>query len=314
MSRTFSLIMFVPIYFMSMCLLMFTQTQSLMRQKLDDMILKSSVNYAVDSAVDEMLDTGDLGMDYANWGKFKLDPDIAVEAFVNNFCLNYNLPLTRENKELVRNQYIKVFTVCTFDGYYMYESRPINDQEWELISTPKLPYSMKKGDSYYALNLGLDSYWKFQNGSLSKVKSELGKNEQLSEINKRVSDDLMERVDKYYSNGFENTVYIPYNMTTIKPTNAITKPTVLALIDDVDIISSKNTQVFGIGGANVKNTRQVAAYIRNGEKYYCYADLLPEDKFTATNPDGTKTFIQEMFSSPNEAAEAGYHHDTLYMN
>ena len=314
MSRTFSLILFVPIYFLSMCLIIFMQTQDLIRQKLDDNILKSSVNYAVDCAVDEMLETGDLGMDYANWGKFKLDPEIAVEAFVNNFCLNYNLPLTKENKQLVKNQYIKVFTVCTYDGYYMYESRPVNSQDWELVSTPKLPYSMKEGDSYYALNLGLDSYWRFQNGSLSKVKATIDKNTQLAKINERVSDDLMSRVDKHYSNGFSSTVYIPYNMTTIKPTNAINRPTVLALVDDVDIIHSKNTQVFGIGGAHVSNTRQVAGYIRNGQKYYCYSDLLPKDKFTATNPDGTKTFIQEMFSSPTEAAEAGYHHDTLYMN
>lgn len=318
MSRVFGLFLFIPIFFLGMCIAFYATFLDYENESLEEFRLRKAVNYAVDAAVEEFLETGDLSMDYANWGEMTLDPSLAAEAFANSFCLNYKLMTNQENRDLVQLAYTRLFTVCVYDGYYVYEACQTGDGGTEFISTPKLPYSYydNANNAVYALNLGLKDCWRFKTDTnkLSKVDSPISKKEVLREINKRISDDLAYRVDKQYENGWANTLYIPYEMTTVSHTNPVNRPTVLALVDNVDISIAKKLSAFGVGGANVKQARAVAAYIRNGEKYYCYADLLPMDIFTATNPDGTKTFIEQMYMSCKEAAEAGYHHDTLYMN
>lgn len=316
MSRVFFLILFVPVYFIAMVVLYLAIILQLETTSLEEFRLRQAVNYSVDSAVGEMLGSSDLNMDYANWGRLTIDPDLAVEAYSNCFCLNYGIPTNNENRELVQNAYTKLFVVCAYDGYYVYESRKISDDDYAYISTPKLIYKYKdNNDNTYALNLGIDHCWRMSNaGKLAYIKTPMSAKDCLKEINRQVSDDLNYRLDQYFENGWINTLYIPADVTTISTSNPINRPTVLAFVSDVDLSTAKRISAFGVGGANVTQARPVAAYKRNGRKYYCYSDLLPKELFTAINPDGSKTFIEEMFMTCEEAAEEGYYHDTLYMN
>lgn len=316
MRRVFAIFLFIPVYFLAMFALYTTQILSLENQSLEEFRLKTTVNYCVDAAVGEMLGSSDLYMDYADWGRVRIDPAIALDAYSSTFCLNYKIPTTRENREMVQSSYTKIFVVCGYDGYYVYENR-----DYGYISTPKLIYKYENGGNTYALNLGLDRCWRWStDNKLGYIDCPLSNKECIAEINKHVSDDINFRLDKYFVGGFTKTLYIPNEITTINRTNPINRPTVMAFVDEVDLTSARRISAFGVGGAHVTQARAVAAYHRinpdgTSIPYYAYADLLPKEIFTATNPgSGDKTFIEEMFMTCEEAAQAGYYHDPLYMN
>lgn len=316
MSRIFGLFMLLPIYFLLMLVLFTGTIMSLENQSVEEFRLKKVMNYCIDAATDEMLTSGDLGMDYASWGKLSVDPELAADTYAATFCMNYKILANQANKELVQLAYTKLFVVCAYDGYYVYEAQQIDaDGTNKFVSTPKLPYKTKIGNDHYAFNLGLVDCWRFTSANrLQKVKCPISEKEVLKLINQQVSDDFAYRLDQQYEQGWTRSLYLPFEVTTMSSTNPINRPSVLAIVDDVDLTSAKQISAFGVGGAHITQARAVAAYTRNGNKYYSYADLLPKDVFTATNPDGTKTFIENMYMTCEEAAKAGYHHDSLYMN
>lgn len=320
MSRAFSILILLPLWFLAviyLCGFVFFQNEI---RALDDWRLKQVVNNCTDSAIEQLLEASDLGMDYADWGNFNADPELALDDFVDTFLLNYNLPLTDDNREMVKINYIQAFCVAAYDGYYIYDHRKTaDDGALELVGSPKIPYLWRdtsKPGRYvtYALNMGYDKVYKLTDATITRADSPLPKSEVMKVINNRISDDLRERVDRAYENGWLQTVYIPSGLTTISSTNPIQSPTVLAFLDNVDIDSVTKVNAFGIGGSRAKVARPVSAYKRKnnitGEwvKYYAYSDLLPE----GINDD--QSLIEEVYMSPEEAAKAGYHHDPLYMN
>ncbi len=292
-----------------------TQVVSYEQQALEEFRLKKTVNYAVDCAIEEMLRSDDLGMDYTDWSNFVANPNKAVEGFTSCFCMNYDMIPTKENRDIIAHAYTKVFAVCAFDGYYIYTPQQIDDTgKMEYISTPKLPYKYERNGTVYALNLGMEYCWSFDDSNrLKRVNVPVNKTQLLKEVNKVVSDEIYYQLDKQYAHGYGRQVYIPSNITAIKSSNPINRPTVLAFVDDVDILSSKQVSAFGVGGAHVTNSRSVAVYTRDGVKYHCSTDLLPEDLFSNMKGVPGKIFIENTYQSVNEAAEHGYHHDDLYM-
>lgn len=320
MSKVFSLLLVIPMWFCALVYLSYVTFFRLEAQALDDWRLKQVVNNCTDSAIEELLEASDLGMDYADWGKFNADPDLALDDFVDTFLLNYNLPLNDTNRELVKINYIQAFCVAGYDGYYIYDHRKTGDDGGlELVGSPKLPYLYRDEsitDRYvtYALNMGVERCYKLTDATITFVDNPLNQPETLRVINNRISDDLMERVDRAYTQGWLESVYIPSGLTSISSTNPIESPTVLAFMDGVDLNSVFKVNAFGIGGSRARVARPVSAYQRRnnetGEwvKYYAYSDLLPE----GINND--QALIEEVYMSPEQAAEAGYHHDPLYMN
>lgn len=314
MSKVFSLFLFVPLFFIMMTSVMWMQFYQYQEQEVADDELKAVVNYSVDSAIEELLEAADLGMDYADWGKMKVDPKLALDDFINTFLMNYDMPITDDNKSLVRSAYMPVFCVAAFDGYYMYDRQKVNKEgDFELLSSPKIPYTYNKGQYTYALNMGFNKCYAVLDNSVIWTNNPIGKKETLKIINTRISDDFASRVDSAYKNGWASSVFIPAGIAEVSRTQPIQSPAVLAFVDNVDLYMGHNISCFGIGGARVKTVRAVAAYQRDGTKYYAYADLLPAELF---NTDGSpvSTYIEDMFSTVQDAAQAGYHHDTLYMN
>jgi hypothetical protein len=320
MSRVFSVILLIPLYFLCMALLLFNLTLNTEVESLEKFKLSRAINYATDAAANEMLSVGHLAMDYTDKNRMTLDPRVALETFCDVFAINYDLPNGSIMREYLQTMYLPLFAVAVYDGYYVYERYPsfrlnpaatTDANNKGLISTPKLPYSYRTASgSYYALNLGLQNAIKFNNGALSKVfVSDAGltnRNEVKRQINIRVSDDLMWRMDMLYETGIKNTIYIPYNMTSIYNTNSIEGPTVFAYINDFNINTRYRLEEFAIGGTEVEEKRMVAAYMIGGKKLYSYADLLPGGFDLNT--------IENMYASTIEAAIAGYYHDAAYMS
>lgn len=318
MSKVFSLLMIIPIWFIAMLYLATITFYRVESQSIEDWRIKSVVNYCTDSAIEELLEASDLGMDYADWGKFHADPDLALKDFVDTFLLSYRLPLNNESREMIKTNYIQAFCVAGYDGYYIYDHRNAENGGYTLVGSPKIPYlyaDTTKPGRYvtYALNMGNQRCYKLTDATITQAPSPVSDSECMKIINTRISDDLMERVDRAYTNGWLQSVYIPTSMTALTRTNPVQSPTVMAFMDNIDLDTMYKVQAFGIGGSRAKVARPVSAYIRedaNGSmvKYYSYTDLLPD----GINND--QAFIKEVFMSPEDAAEAGYHHDTLYMN
>lgn len=318
MNRVLSILLFVPVIFVAFLYLYYATVIDSSLNRINDYHLKTVSNYASDSAIEEMLDVADLGTDYVEWGKFNTDPEVALRDYIDTFLMSFDLPLTEENREMVKVNYLKVFTVAGYDGYYVYDHRAIDEgSQLAFVCSPKIPYlykDMSKNDREvtYALSMG-DKCFKITNATLSLVKSPLSKNKVLEIINDRISDDLINRIDQQYPNGWNRQVYLPNALTSISKTNPIAGPTVLALVDGVDLLRGKKVAAFGIGGAMATVARPVSAYQRRGAdgqwvKYYCYSDLLPEDV------SGDRSVIEEVFMKIEDAAKAGYHYDMTYMN
>lgn len=320
MSRWFSILLVLPIWFAAILYLSVMSFFRLENQALEDWRLKQVVNNCTDSAIEELLEASDLGMDYNDWGNFNTDPDLALKDFIDTFLLSYDMPLNDTTRDLVRTNFIQAFCVAGYDGYYIYDHRKTEDGGgYTLVGSPKIPY-LYKDESVpgryvtYAINMGYDTCYKLTDATITKDVMPVSQKEALKIINTRVSDDLMERVDRAYKNGWNESVNIPTELTTVKSTNPIQSPTVLAFVDNINITTLKPVNAFGIGGSRAKVARPVAAYKRRnadtGEwvKYYSYTDLLPP----GINDD--KTLIEDVYMSPEDAASAGYYHDPLYMN
>lgn len=320
MNRFFSLFLFLPLYFLAMIYLMFLTFFQVEVQALDDWRIKTIVNYCSDSAIEELVEASDLGMDYNEWGKFKTDPELALDDFVNTFLLNYNIPINDTNKELVKTKYIQVMCIAGYDGYYMYDHQKVAEGDgYTLVSSPKMPYIWvddTKPTRYvtYALNMGYEKAYRLTDATLAFVDSPVSQRDTMRIINNRISDDLNARVQRAYTGGWLSSIYIPVSLTTVRQTNPIESPTVMAFIDNVDIDSYKPVSAFGIGGSRAKVARPVSVYNRKnpdtGEwvKYYAYSDLLPDSVTSGMSA------ALEIYMSPQDAAEAGYHHDPLFMN
>lgn len=320
MGRFFSILLVLPIWFCAVVYVSMMSAFRLENQALEDWRLKMIVNNCTDSAIEELLEASDLGMDYNDWGDFNTDPELALSDFIDTFLLSYDLPLTDSNRSLVKTNFIQAFCVAGYDGYYIYDHRETSPGNGaDLVGSPKLPYLYKdetKPGRYitYALNMGYEKCYRLTDATITKAESPVSQKEAMKIINTRISDDLMERVDRAYTNGWTSSVYIPTDLTTVSSTNPIQSPTVLAFIDNVDLSSDKPVNAFGIGGSRARMARPVSAYKRlnvtTGEwvKYYCYSDQLPP----GINDD--QTLIDDVYMSPEEAATNGYYHDPLYMN
>lgn len=273
-------------------------------QDLQERRLDIVVNYAVDAAVDEIVDNStDLGMDYVDQEKVVVEPDIALDTFCTLFLKSYGMSLSDENYSLVKTEYLPVFAVCAYDGYYIGQPTKINDGgAMDAIFSVKQPYMYKDGKKMYALNLGLRDAKLFDEHSISKVKAPITDLEQKIIINNNVSDALMETVYKQKEGSMFSTIYIPTGMSDITRTNPIDRITVFTYLTNIDVGFGNAIETFGVGGARITKADNVGCYIKNGMKMYTFVENIPAG-----------TDIIEMFETPIQAAEHGYYVDPEFV-
>lgn len=314
MNRGFGFVLSVPIVFI--CLFVLLQVGQVRREAeaLEEYILSFAIDYSTDAAVEEMLNMSDLGQDYLDINKMNTDPEAALETFTTMMCMNYDLPLTEKAKSQVRDLYIPVFCVAAYDGYYLYTQRSAPDGDYYLQGGYKVPYTYTKEDTpskYYALNLGGENALLLTDGSLTKVTLEsegIAAEENYRHINSVLSEAISFAFQERTGRG-DRIIYLPSDLTAITRVNSVRGPTVFAFIDGWDMKTAHALSAFSIGGAKVENARMVAGYVRinpdgSTTNLYSYADALPE---SANIP------IADLFTSVEEAAQAGYYYDSTYM-
>ena len=226
MNKFIGIVSLVGIFFMMIMMLAFNNYSQKARMETKNVHLTYAVDYATDAAVDALLDSPDLGMDYGTEGKIELDPNKALDVFVDTFLLNYGLPASAQNRELVRSNYMPVFVVATYDGYYMAslenvksavdapENAPI-DIDQTLIFYPKMSYKYVNGGVSYALNFGAKDYLSISGSTMAKGTGYPpglnSKEEVLAEINKVISTDIAYRIETLneLNPNYANSFFIP---------------------------------------------------------------------------------------------------------
>lgn len=296
------------------------------KDEVERLKLAYAIDYSTDAGVRAMLlETGSLGLDYAQEKKFTLNPDLAMDAFLNVFAFNYDMLPTEEHKLLI-SEYIPVAAVATYDGYYIAEHRVTanrpgqytgvgdpDDADWKLAFGMKLPYVYENGNSKYALNMGLTDAIVYDGSSIVRDEhlpptpdgSNMKREEALRVINDTVSNHMAEAIEKLNEANYSwsNRFYIPSQLTDRGGVNPITGPSFLVLVQNLQYFSTVHKlSGFSVAGSSVSEARQVVGYMKDGSLYYAFADKLPDGKEPLA-----------LFETMKEAAQAGYRFDAEAM-
>lgn len=319
MAKHFGIINMISLIFFAALLVAYLHYVDKERNEIEQLKLSYSIDLAADAAVDTMLHhTGRLDMDYTRPGSITVDPEMALETFLEVFCFNYNLHPTESNKALVKN-FITVAAVAAFDGYYIASERRVRngagdfpeyaagDGDWELAFSMKMPYAYEHGGVLYALNMGMRDTIALSTSELYRIDGlpptdtgTLTHEEARSLINDTISNHMAYVINELNENNpnWRHNFYIPSQLTTFTGVNPITGPSFIVLVQNVNLSTARPISGFSVSGSSISEVRWIAGYERGGTKYYAYADQLSES-----------ITIENIYRSMEEAAKAGYHAD-----
>lgn len=250
--------------------------------------LAYAIDLCSDASAFKMTTSDDINADYQDFESIEVNPQIALDTFIDMMCFNYGLYPNEENRKEMMN-YIPNFTIAGYDGYWMAQPACIEDTDitiYEMIFTPKLPYKAQEGTDYFALNMGGKTAIKLRGDDLTKTFTRVSvdklpnklndPNMRQSIINKTLTDSIGSAVNSLNAgdNQWKNTFYVPSNLTKYTGVNPVTGPSVLALVQNVDLITGKKASAFSITGAKITTAKPIVAYVKNGVKLYAYADKL----------------------------------------
>lgn len=272
---------------------------------IESLHLSYVIDLCSDGAAYKMIDTDSINADYADSATLQVNPQIALNTFIDLFCFNYDMYPNTQDRDLVSNSYIPNLTVAGFDGYYMAQPAVKSDSNdrtnYGMVFTPKLPYTVKGEDgAYYALNMGASTAIKLNssgNKGFTRIStSKLPKAENGVEltsydirqniINKVLTDSIGTSINSLNAeeSKWKNTFFVPGNLTSFTGVNPVNGPSILALVQNVDLLTGKKANAFSITGSKVTSSRPVVGYTKNDLKLYCYADKLQNDDGSPVYP------------------------------
>lgn len=261
------------------------------------------INYAVDAAVDEMIiGTTDLGMDYADFERMKVNPEVALETYSVYMLENLGYLVNQENKEELKTLYTPAFAVVSYDGWYLGKPTNITSSSTDIVFDIKRPFTYKQNGTTYALNLGFVDCKSYKDGVLLKTLPPISQQEQLRVINQQISELYFKTLMESFNGGKMTTnFYLPTEVTEISRTNPIKNPSVLAYFTNYYQSPGNTLDSFAIGGSRVVHEQFVGCYYLDEnykEKRYAYTYLIPD------NID-----VVKVFENPTLAALDGWYYD-----
>ena len=276
--------------------------------------LAYTIDLCSDAAAFKMMDTNDIQADYQDMSSVQVNPQVALDTFLDCFAFNYGMRPNAENRALIMNKYVPNLTVAGYDGFWMAQPACSYDGdrvEYSAVFTPKLPYRASKTvggtTSYYALNMGSRFAIKLNKDNKTftridvsklKVANPTKENPDLSSyetrqaiVNKDLTNAIGASIDANVDKtGWRNTFFLPGNLTTYTNVNPVSGPSILALVENVDLLTGRKASAFSITGAKVTTSRPVIAYSKkdmhtgDSNKFYCYADKLLNKKGSPLYP------------------------------
>jgi len=328
MSRTFGVVNIVAVLFFAAMIIGLLKYAEKEKNEIEQLKLSYAIDYATDAGSMAMLKTGRLDMDYAVTKSLTVDPNAALDTFLDVFCFNYDLQPTPDNKALIKD-YIPVATVAGFDGYYLASPQlvsngggnypdnyaagaPGENVDWDLVFGMKLPYTYTFGSTSYALNMGFEYTLALNGADLTKqaglpptASGTMTKVQAREKITNLISNDMASTINRINANNpnWHHAFYIPSQLTTFSGVNPIEGPSFLVLLQNLTLTTSKPISGFSVSGSRIDTTRMLVGYKRGGIKYYAYADEAPP---TDEMDNGT---VEQVFATPKEAALAQYYYD-----
>lgn len=271
MTKHFHVLLWIPLMYCALFILFWIKIYQNDAVSFEDYVLERQVNYAAESAVDELLDAGNLNQDYANGDFVTLEPDVALRDFSTTLCYDFRIIPTDQSLQDLMNKNLKTFVVCVYDGVYLYY-RQQNETHGEAIKqSPKIPYFYTDEDSgtQYCLTLNPEKgYWDSGNAAqykmhfYDKYDKAPSDDRQATAINDRVANlinwSLYEAYNKTDKSGM--TVNIPATGETVRGEQPVRSPTVIGVVEG-NIKSYGSTVVAEcIGGAQLEETDQIIGF------------------------------------------------------
>lgn len=289
--------------------------------------LEIQVNYAVDAAVQEMLyNTADIGSDYSKWGNIKVDPEVAYNTYCAILLRNLGWSDNEENREYLESYAIPFFCVAGYDGYYMMQRQEkqvsttgtniTTQKTYPLMWSMKIPYSYVGTDgTIFGVTLGYDNVISFRNTVVNmseEYKVNGGVQYGLSDSVQRgiVSSTLSEAcTNALFAGLLGNTtiqLYIPSTMSEWSGSNSVEGPSVITYLAMDNGTLKYDSAIFGVGGARIEESNYCISYLKGGIKLYTYAS-------NRSKVEALGLTIEQIYVSPESAAEAGYFFDLTYL-
>lgn len=279
------------------------------------------VNYSIDAAIQEMLiNTSHLNTDYTEFKKISVDPQIGYDIYIRLMLKNLNWSEGEENVSLLESDMIPFFCVAAYDGYYMkirqeniIDFNGVKQASYELVWTPKLPYSYVKkyGEitKKFAVNLSYKNPMCIDNNNL--ILKYKGKDLSEDLQRKIVADTLSDACNKALLTGFsanaEKEFFIPSSLSKFRGSNNIDGVTILTYLSKDGNTSRYSSGVFAVGGSRINNANFCLGYKRGNMKCYCRPAF-------RSKVEGMGYHITNVFTSDKEAARKGYYYDNQVWN
>lgn len=307
MSKVTHLVLWIPLLFSAFYLIFWIKIVQNEKVAFDEFVLEKQINYAADAATEELLMSPKLSQDYAEEGYVCIEPDLGKDEFISIMEYSMGYIPSDFNESLFSNKYLRALVICGWDGYYAYWRQEVDNGEYDLVRTPKVPYTYEKDGIQYALNLGLDTAFHDSNHT-GKNQDKYGpskcepfenildykkdgkepptRDEQLQAINTQVGDALNYALYQSYSQGHMLKNYeIPDMASEVKGSQPVNRITVIGVVEG-PASSAFTTVVAGcIGGARIVTNDDVYAIKVDG---YLDSQLLSDICFYATASDWEK--------------------------
>ncbi|MCD1257380.1 hypothetical protein B5M42_000835 [Paenibacillus athensensis] len=332
MNRTFGIVNIVAVLFFASLIIGLLKYADKEKNEIEQLKLSYAIDYATDAGSMAMLKTGRLNMDYTDTKSVTVDPNLALDTFLDVFCFNYDLQPTAANKALIKD-YIPVAAVAGFDGYYLASPQLVSngggnypdnysagaageDVDWDVVFGMKLPYTYTFGSTSYALNMGLEYTLALNGSDLVKqpglpptAAGPMSKMQARNHITTLVSNDMASTINRINANNpnWHHAFYIPSQLTTFSGVNSIEGPSFLVLLQNLTLSTAKPISGFSVSGSRIDSTRMLVGYRRNLTKYYAYADEAPPTSIMDNQA------IEKVFETPKEAALDQYNYDFNYI-
>ena len=277
-------------------------------EEFESLHLAYAIDQASDAAAYKMIDTDNINSDYADMDSIQVNPQVAIDTFLDTLAFNYGMRPNKENRALLMNKYVPSFTVAGYDGFWIAQPAISYDNdkvELTMVFTPKLPYRVSQtvGDetTYYALNMGSQSAIKLNSKTKTftrvdvsklKVSKSTAKNPDLSNydtrqalINKSLTNAIGASIDANVDKEkWSNTFFLPGNLTKYTSVNPVSGPSIIALVENVDLLTGRKASAFSITGSKVTSSRPLIGYTKKDtntgkvNKFYSYSDKLLNKK------------------------------------
>lgn len=336
MSRVTHLVQWIPLLYMCLFLVYWIRIYSNEIIEFDEYVLEKQVNYAADAAVEELLMTGNTEQDYNKGDYIVVEPELAMIEFTSILAEDFNMVPTDFTRQQIKQENIKSLLICTWDGVYAYWYQPKNDtNEFDFVGTPKIPYFYTDDSGrQYCLNLGMEKGYSDSgnptNYKLNKYVSLEGaipKDVQLTAINNQVADILNYTLIQAYGGSTKRAYEIPALASKVSGAQPVDKITVIGIIEGQASVGTSAIISECIGGAQVtSNDPIIGVTIKYKSdlpaKVYARSSYWKEKlpKLAADTTNNIRGLVQkdnstswsitsaksEFFSTPFEAAEAGY--------